>query len=787
MAGITSLADHGAGIDALLANPGNLTARASDAFRQSGAHATLVNQLSQHHSELLGAKHFRAFQDTTNEITKLLPDFLRVVAPEQMRAYWKDAGERWILYLDTLRERGNSNIQRDADGHTPVLAFDYDMVIDGRAMERPVNYALVRINPPDYCPPTRRDARPYVIIDPRAGHGSGIGGFKAESEVGIALQDGHPVYFVIFFPEPEPRQTLADICKAEARFLEEIHARHPGSPPALVVGNCQGGWATMILSATHPGLTGPVVIAGAPLSYWAGEIGKNPFRYLAGMGGGAVPILLACDLGGGKFDGAVLVSNFETLNPGRTWFRKYYDLFSKVDTDAVQFLEFERWWSGFYFMNENEIRWILENLFIGNRLTRGQAMLPDGTPIDLTRITAPVIVFASHGDNITPPQQALDWIADLHENEAEIRARGHVIIYTLHDSIGHLGIFVSAKVAQKQHREINSVVKTIEALSPGLYELMIEETAEGFEVSFENRRIADILALGGDREEEEEFAAVAKLSDWATQTYELTLRPMIRAMVTPELARAMVAYHPIRQRSLVFSDRNPAMANVARIAADVRARRAPEGPGNPFIRLERLQADLVEQSWDMVRDWRDAMIEIGFHALYNTPWMRAIAAEAPGQRVEHDASLFPEVRDALARIEAGDYKAAIIRMLLLLAQARGSVRRDRLERSNRMLHSRAPFDTMKAEDRARLIHEQNMIVQFAPEEALATLPKLLGDDVDRMRAVDLVMEISGPVAEMDAATIEMFKRIQAVLRVVPRHWHEAGPAETPPRALPTGG
>jgi hypothetical protein len=31
--------------------------------------------------------------------------------------------------------------------------------------------------------------RPYIIIDPRAGHGPGIGGFKADSQVGVALRD----------------------------------------------------------------------------------------------------------------------------------------------------------------------------------------------------------------------------------------------------------------------------------------------------------------------------------------------------------------------------------------------------------------------------------------------------------------------------------------------------------------------------------------------------------------------------------------------------------------------
>jgi len=747
---------------------------------QAGDHGVLVGELMRRHGRTLSRAHFEALHGTFSAMTALWPDFARPDLAAAAAAYARDAAERWALFLDTLRRQGNASLARESTGYTPVLAFDYDLVIDGRRLERPVNYALVRINPPAGLPPQREDGRPFVIIDPRAGHGSGIGGFKADSEVGVALEDGHPVYFVIFHPQPEPGQSLADVCAAEARFLEEVHARHPKAPAPLVIGNCQGGWATMILSATHPGLTGPLVIAGAPLSYWAGEIGKNPFRYFGGVAGGAVPALIASDMGASRFDGASLVFNFETLNPGRTWFRKYYDLFANVDRGAENFLGFEKWWSGFYFMNEAEIRWIVENLFIGNKLTRGQAVLDDGTSVDLTRIKAPIVVFASHGDNITPPQQALNWIADLYDSVEEIRARGHIIIYTLHDSVGHLGIFVSAKVATKQHREITSVVKTIESLAPGLYEMRIGEADEGYEVAFESRNIGDILALDDGRDEEAEFAAVAKLSEWGTRTYELTVRPVIRSLMTPEIAERLVEMHPIRQRSALFSDKNPMMAGVAARAQAARESRNPIDPANPFLRLERLQADLAETGWNMLRDWRDAAIEISFHALYNTPWMRVVAADAMASHVPHDIARFPEVRAALAHIEEGDYKVAIVRMLVLLARARGSVRRDRLERSNRILHARAPFDTMAPDKRSQIIYEQSLIVEFAPEAALETLPALLADEVDRMRAIDLVLEIAGPVEEMDGPTIAMFKRIQGGLRIMARDWHEPAPAAPAP-------
>jgi Protein of unknown function (DUF3141) len=74
---------------------------------------------------------------------------------------------------------------------------------------------------------------------------------------------GHPVYFVIFFSRPEPGQTLEDVCEAEGQFVETVVNRHPQSPKPVLVGNCQGGWATMMLAASRLDSTGPVLINGA--------------------------------------------------------------------------------------------------------------------------------------------------------------------------------------------------------------------------------------------------------------------------------------------------------------------------------------------------------------------------------------------------------------------------------------------------------------------------------------------------------------------------------------------
>ena len=744
---------------------------------ENGTYATeqiqVLSDLWLRHAQAIGRGQLQAGRAALTALQELMPRFAVPGTPDALSEYLTDRGQRWILFLETLCRRGDSCMVREKEGFKPVLAFDYDVVVDGRRLDRAVNYALVRIHPPPDTARPRDDARPWVIIDPRAGHGSGIGGFKSESEVGVALRSGHPVYFVIFFPEPEPAQTLADVCAAEAVFLREVRAHHPHAPKPLVTGNCQGGWATMILAATHPDLMGPVVIAGAPLSYWAGKRGTNPFRYFGGISGGAVPAALASDLGGGKFDGANLVLNFEALNPGKTWFRKNFDLFANVDSEAERFLEFERWWSGFYFMNDNEIRWIVENLFIGNKLTRGEAFLPDGTPIDLRRIEAPVIVFASHGDNITPPQQALNWIPDLYGSLKEIQAHGHVIIYTLHESIGHLGIFVSAQVANKQHEQIGSVVKTIESLAPGLYEMLISKDERGvYTVAFEARTIEDILKIEGGREDELEFAAVAGLSELATKAYELTFQPIIQALTTPAAAEARKRLHPLRQQQYFFSHKTPLFSNIDELAEQVRAQRAPAADDNPFVALERLYADCVEQSLNLYRDARDAAIELGFYGLYGTPWMKRLGAARHARPASHDVSKFPHVQEAIKKAKVGGYAEGIIRMLVLLARARGSVRRDHLERSDRLLHARPPFNSMTPDTRARLIYEQSIIVEFCGNEAVTSLEDLLKDPVDRYRALNLVLDVAGPIGDMDGPTIAMFKRFQSALLTLARDWHD---------------
>ena len=208
-----------------------------------------------------------------------LPDPLGPLASlvEAATAYAHDTWQRAVLFADVRRQRGDQYLAHMAEAVPNVLHFPAELIMDGRDLPRPVNYGLVRIAPPE-AKPTDPEKRPFVIVDPRAGHGPGIGGFKPDSEIGVALMSGHPCYFVGFLPDPEPGQTVEDVMRAEAAFLEKVIALHPDCDKPAVIGNCQAGWQVLMTAAMRPELFGPIIVAGAPVSYWAGWQGQNPMR-----------------------------------------------------------------------------------------------------------------------------------------------------------------------------------------------------------------------------------------------------------------------------------------------------------------------------------------------------------------------------------------------------------------------------------------------------------------------------------------------------------------------------
>ena len=695
----------------------------------------------------------KAFSDNVADLVS------KPVAPwdawTQWYGYAVDFAQRSVLFWDTLRERGNNYVKHVSEGMPPVLHFKYETVLDAREFTPPVNYALVRIIPPEgvKVDPKRR---PYVIIDPRAGHGPGIGGFKDDSEVGVALREGHPVYFVIFFPQPEPGQTLLDVCDAERQFVHKVRELHPHSPKPAIVGNCQGGWAAMMLAAANPDETGPIVINGAPMSYWGGAWkegeGDNPMRYAGGMLGGTWLSSFAADLGNGVFDGAYLVENFENLNPANTFWDKYHHLFANIDTEPPRFLEFERWWGGYYLMNREEIEWITRNLFVGNKVWSGTTLAKSGKAFDLTDIKAPIILFASMGDNITPPQQAFNWVSDVYGSTEEIKARGQVIVGLMHQDIGHLGIFVSGKVAKKEHAQIVSVLKSVEALPPGLYGMQIHESKgkDGkveYEVDFREHRLEDIVGRLNrfKRADEKPFEAVAEVSEFNQRAYELFAQPVVQSMSNEFSAKLARQMHPLRAQRWAISDFNPWLAWLGPAAQMVKEQRKSLDADAPSRRWEKMGSEIISASLDYYREVRDAMSEAAFFQTYGNVFSLYLADQRTGEngiQTVADPLDLPVVKEALASIEQGGYAEAVTRVGSLLARHGEPLPLARIALKKELIDEYADLMPKLSPDEWRRIRgEQDIIVRYEPEKAVATLPALLSDPADRARLIALARRL----------------------------------------------
>ena len=705
-----------------------------------------------------------------------------VTAPGNMMSAWPeyavDAFQRGVLFLDLLRQRGNEEIEITSRPLATVLSFQHEVLMDGRSLPRPMNYTLSRIVPPSGIEIDPRK-RPVVVVDPRAGQGPGVGGFKAESEIGDALNAGHPVYFIGFSATPEPGQQFLDVVEGQVSFFERVVELHPEAPRPFAIGNCQAGYQTLMVAILRPDLFGPCLVAGSPMSYWQGVHGKNPMRYAGGLLGGSWLTAMASDLGKGKIDGTALILNFDVLNPANWLWGKQYEVYTRVDTDAARYLKFEKWWGDFIQLNGDELQFLVDNLFIGDRLTRNQLKSGNGTTFDLRSIASPIIVFTSMADNISPPPQTLGWIIDLYRDVDDIRATGRTIVYCVSQEIGHLAIFVSAKVGAKEDEEFVQLIDVIDCLPPGLFEMVIAPRpanvpAAGFVTGdwiarFEARSLDDVRALGRNSPEDDRaFAAVARLSELNLSLYRTFLQPIVRALVNQPMADLALALNPLRLSYTIFGDKDPWMKGMQSLAAAVAAARRPVAADNPLLALQKQVSDQITTALDAYRDARDPLEEQMFFGFYGSPFVQALLGINKDSVVRPVLGTSPEKladrqaqKDAhAAMLETGGFNEALTRAVLYVGAADRALDQRcalalNVARQQLMRLSLAEFKV--------LVRDQFFVLQLEPERAIEVLPSLLPKADARKELLKQVRAIASAGDPLTAADRDRLARLSQVL------------------------
>ena len=707
-----------------------------------------------------------------------------VAEPGSMMAAWPeylvDAFQRSVLFLDLLRQRGNEEIEITSRPMATVLSFSHEVLMDGRSLPRPMNYTLSRIVPPSGIKIDPR-RRPVVVVDPRAGQGPGVGGFKAESEIGDALNAGHPVYFIGFGATPEPGQLFLDVVEGQVRFFERVVELHPDAPRPFAIGNCQAGYQTLMVAILRPDLFGPCLVAGSPMSYWQGVHGKNPMRYSGGLLGGSWLTAMASDLGKGKIDGTALILNFDILNPANWLWGKQYEVYTHVDTDAARYLKFEKWWGDFIQLNGDELQFLVDNLFIGDKLTRNQLQSRNGTIFDLRTIASPIIVFTSMADNISPPPQTLGWIVDLYRDVDDIRASGRTIVYCVSQEIGHLAIFVSAKVGTKEDEEFVQLVDVIDCLPPGLFEMVIAPRpanvpAAGFVTGdwiarFEARSLDDVRALGRNTPEDDRaFAAVARLSELNLSLYRTFLQPFVRAIANQPMADMSRAMDPLRLSYTIFADKNPWMKGLRPLAAGVSAARKPVSADNPLLAQQKQVSDQITTALDSYRVARDRLEEQMFFGFYGSPFVQALLGinedavmrPVPETSPEKLAARRAQTDAYAAMLETGGFHEALTRAVLYVGAADRALDQRcalalNVARQNLMQLSLAEFKV--------LVRNQFFVLQLEPERAIEALPSLVPEVEARKKLLKQVRAIASAGDPLTPAERDRLARLSQALDV----------------------
>jgi hypothetical protein len=377
----------------------------------------------------------------------------------------------------------------------------------------------------------------------------------------------------------------------------------------------------------------------------------------------------------------------------------------------------------------------------------------------------------------------LDWILDLYDHEKEIVEAGQTIIYCLHQSIGHLGIFVSGKVATKEHGEFAQSMDMIDLMPPGLYEAVItgiDEAVENRELvqgsylfSLESRTLDDIRKLGGNSPEDDlAFATAARVSEITQGAYATLMRPAVRAMATQTSAELMRRGHPNRLRFEIFADQNPFMRPVADWAEKVRENRRPVKPDNPFLACERMVSDMITSGLEMWGKARDAATEAFFFNTYGSPVLQAMAglradetsvSRHIGRDVAREAAAKQAAVDLGQRIDQGGLLEAAVRALIYVRLPEGKVD-ERGFAALKQISAELPAAKRVGLSRFKeIVKDQYLILLLDAERAIAALPKLLPNNRRQCEeALTLVRRVLAARGELPEEGRRRLERVEAV-------------------------
>jgi hypothetical protein len=324
-------------------------------------------------------------------------------------------------------------------------------------------------------------------------------------------------------------------------------------------------------------------------------------------------------------------------------------------------------------------------------------------------------------------------------------------------------------------------MELIEAMPPGLYEIVIKEKqsttvpsegeAADFDLCIEERGLDDIRALGcNSLEDEREFAAVARVSELNNALYQTFLQPWIKMISGPELARAAIELNPLRLSYSSLSDRNPVIRAVAPLANYVQAERMAASDDNPYVVMQQWFSKAMIEALDLYRDTRDRLVEQTFHGVYGSPLVQAACGisqsdgaprSRPGLLPSVLAAAEEEKRRLKGRIAEGNALDAAARVLVYVGKAQHRIEERTFNTLRKLLLAHP--EVSPAEFKAA-VREQWAVLAVDERAAIEALPQLLPADASARR--DFSSFIQTTVAATGKLNVDGQRRLDEVLHLL---------------------
>jgi len=269
----------------------------------------------------------------------------------------------------------------------------------------------------------------------------------------------------------------------------------------------------------------------------------------------------------------------------------------------------------------------------------------------------------------------------------------------------------------------------------------------------------------------------------------------VREMSPEWLAKARRNFHPLRVQYWAFSDKNPFLWALPYMAKAAANNRKPRSADNDSVKAEKLVSEFISASLDRFRELRDAASEAAFFEVYGNMLSLHMADEREEirRKGKFDPRSLPAVREVLDTIEEGSAIEGLARIAMLITKAGPGQRRlSQMQRTREILSPEGDIAHLSEDERRRLLQEETIVVEFEPERAKHSLPRLLRTPAERRHALALLDRIETH-GDLDDKQRGLVGELRALLAAASARSGSRAPAALPPpprkprtRAKPRG-